>query len=217
MVGQITGKNELKKNGSGYSDPTAYKAIMNVGGATVMNTYHGDIFYIANDGRVGETPAIIVSPDTWLEQDPEFVQAVLMTTKENEQLPTHVEVMCRVQSIALCERIFKVDTDRIGEYIRSCTAEEIKKVDEAIALTLGIAENNNAADLERIKQLEEQLEKEKETSDRILKKFREETERYNELEREKGYGNDKEYIRAVAERDVYKNMYMDLLERKMNG
>lgn len=32
MVGQITGKNELKKNGSGYSDPTAYKAIMNVGG-----------------------------------------------------------------------------------------------------------------------------------------------------------------------------------------
>lgn len=44
MVGQITGKNELKKNGSGYSDPTAYKAIMNVGGATVMNTYHGDIF-----------------------------------------------------------------------------------------------------------------------------------------------------------------------------
>lgn len=53
MVGQITGKNELKKNGSGYSDPTAYKAIMNVGGATVMNTYHGDIFYIANDGRAG--------------------------------------------------------------------------------------------------------------------------------------------------------------------
>lgn len=51
-----------------------------------MNTYHGDIFYIANDGRAGETPAIIVSPDTWLEQDPEFVQAILMTTKENEQL-----------------------------------------------------------------------------------------------------------------------------------
>ena len=216
MVGQITGKNELKKNGSGYSDPTAYKAIMN-GGATLMNTYHGDIFYIANDGRAGETPAIIVSPDTWLEQDPEFVQAVLMTTKENEQLLTHVEVMCRVPSIALCERIFKVDTDRIGEYIRSCTEEEIQKVDEAIMLTLGITENNNVADLERIKQLEEQLAKEKETSDRILAKFREETERYNELEREKGYGNDKEYIRAIAERDVYKSMYMDLLERKMNG
>ena len=32
MVEQITGKNERKKNGSGYSDPTGYKAIMNVGG-----------------------------------------------------------------------------------------------------------------------------------------------------------------------------------------
>lgn len=32
MVEKITSKNELKQNGSGYSDPTAYKAIMNVGG-----------------------------------------------------------------------------------------------------------------------------------------------------------------------------------------
>lgn len=30
MVEKITGKNKLKRNGSGYNDPTAYKAIMNV-------------------------------------------------------------------------------------------------------------------------------------------------------------------------------------------
>lgn len=119
--------------------------------------------------------------------------------------------------LALCERIYGTNVERIGEYIRSCTEEEMQRIDEAIMLTLGIIENNNVADQERIKQLEKQLEKEKETSDRILAKFREETERYNELEREKGYGNDKEYIRAIAERDVYKSMYMDLLERKMNG
>lgn len=125
--------------------------------------------------------------------------------------------MCKVPSVALCERIYGTNIERIGEYIRSCTEEEMQRIDEAIMLTLGIIENNNVADQERIKQLEEQLAKEKETSDRILAKFREETERYNELEREKGYGNDKEYIRAIAERDVYKSMYMDLLERKMNG
>jgi hypothetical protein len=28
---------------------------------------------------------------------------------------------------------------------------------------------------------------------------------------------EKKRIRAIAERDVYKSMYMDLLERKMNG
>lgn len=32
MVEKITDKNKLKRNGSGYNDPTAYKAIMNVGG-----------------------------------------------------------------------------------------------------------------------------------------------------------------------------------------
>ena len=216
MVEQMINKNELKRNGSGYNDPTAYKAIMNVGGATVMNMYRGDIFYMENtDGN--EKPVIIITPDEILEKNPDYVYTILMTTKEKDQAHTHVEVMCKVPSVALCERIYRVNVDRIGEYIRSCTKEEIQKVDEAIMLTLGIAGNNNAADQERIKQLEEQLAKEKETSDRILAKFREETERYNELEREKGYGNDKEYIRAVAERDVYKNMYMDLLERKMNG
>ena len=216
MVEQMINKNELKRNGSGYNDPTAYKAIMNVGGATVMNMYRGDIFFMENtDGN--EKPVIIITPDEILEKNPDYVYTILMTTKEKDQAHTHVEVMCKVPSVALCERIYRVDVDRIGEYIRSCTKEEIQKVDEAIMLTLGIAGNNNAADQERIKQLEEQLAKEKETSDRILTKFREETERYNELEREKGYGNDKEYIRAVAERDVYKNMYMDLLERKMNG
>lgn len=216
MVEQMINKNELKRNGSGYNDPTAYKAIMNVGGATVMNMYRGDIFFMENtDGN--EKPVIIITPDEILEKNPDYVYTILMTTKEKDQAHTHVEVMCKVPSVALCERIYRVDVDRIGEYIRSCTKEEIQKVDEAIMLTLGIAGNNNAADQERIKQLEEQLAKEKETSDRILAKFREETERYNELEREKGYGNDKEYIRVVAERDVYKNMYMDLLERKMNG
>ena len=181
-----------------------------------MNMYRGDIFYMENtDGS--EKPVIIITPDEILEKKPDYVYTILMTTKEKDQGPTHVEVMCKVPSVALCERIYGTNVDRIGEYIRSCTEEEIQKVDEAIMLTLGITENNNAAARERIKQLEEQLAKEKETSDRILTKFREETERYNELEREKGYGNDKEYIRAVAERDVYKNMYMDLLERKMNG
>lgn len=216
MVEQMINKNKLKRNRSGYNDPTAYKAIMNVGGATVMNMYRGDIFYMENtDGN--EKPVIIITPDEILEKNPNYVYTILMTTKEKDQAPTHVEVMCKVPSVALCERIYGTNVDRIGEYIRSCTEEEIKKVDEAIMLTLGITENNNTADQEKVKQLEEQLAKEKETSDRILAKFREETERYNELEREKGYGNDKEYIRAIAERDVYKSMYMDLLERKMNG
>lgn len=181
-----------------------------------MNMYRGDIFYTENTVR-NETPVIIITPNDVLEKNPDYVYTILMTTKEKDQSPTHVEVMCKVPSVALCERIYGTNVERIGEYIRSCTEEEMQRIDEAIMLTLGIIENNNVADQERIKQLEEQLAKEKETSDRILAKFREETERYNELEREKGYGNDKEYIRAIAERDVYKSMYMDLLERKMNG
>lgn len=36
---EVTMENNVKKNGSGYNDPTAYKAIMNVGGEKNNNEH----------------------------------------------------------------------------------------------------------------------------------------------------------------------------------
>ena len=135
---------ENKRNGSGYYDPTAYMAMMNVRkeGENKMEVYRGDIFYVKSNRKdtMKETtgsPAVVVSNDKGNENS-NFVEIVYLTADERNLIPTHVNVMCKVPSVALCERISNVSKDRLEEYIRSCTDDEMRRIDEALMLSLGI-------------------------------------------------------------------------------
>lgn len=104
--------------------------------------YRGDIFYIATDGYVGSEqkarrPGIIVSNDTANKHSPN-VEVVFLTSQEKKPLPTHVEVICKVPSTALCENIQTVAKERLGDFIRSCTTSEMKKIDNALLISLGM-------------------------------------------------------------------------------
>ena len=109
-----------------------------------MQIKRGDIFYIAkgNINTIGseqypDRPAIIVSNDKCNEHSP-CVEVVFMTTQEKHKLPTHVEVMCQVPSIALCEGVQTISKERIGDYLRSCTDREMKRIDDALLISLGL-------------------------------------------------------------------------------
>lgn len=65
------------------------------------------------------------------------VTVVYLTTKEKKWLPTHVPVMCKEKSIALCECVNTVSKERLGDYIRSCTKKEMNAIDKALAIQLG--------------------------------------------------------------------------------
>ena len=130
-----------------------------------MEIRRGDIFFISK-GNVNTTgseqypdrPAIIVSNDKCNEHSP-YVEIVYMTTQEKNPLPTHVEVMCHVPSIALCESVNTVSKERIGNYIRRCTDQEMEAIDEALLISLGIDyDNRNTANIfwDRIRELEEE-------------------------------------------------------------
>ena len=115
-----------------------------------MQIKRGDIFYIArgNSNTIGseqypDRPAIIVSNDKCNEHSP-CVEIVYMTTQEKNPLPTHVDVMCHVPSIALCESVNTVSKERIGNYIRSLTDEEMNAIDDALVISLGIEREENA-------------------------------------------------------------------------
>lgn len=133
----------LKRNGSGYYDPTAYKAIKNADGGVNMEIYRGDIFYIENkydsygsEQREGR-PALVVSNNTG-NHFSEIVSVVWLTTVEKKPLPTHCEVMSRVPSIALCEQVITVSQNRLGSYIRTATDAEMKEVDKCLLIALGL-------------------------------------------------------------------------------
>lgn len=121
-------ENDIKKNGSGYYDPTAFEAIINAGGVNNMEVYKGDIFYIEK-GKTGENSS-----------------------------STHAKVMCMTPSVAICEKLSFAYLDRFGEYIRTCTEKEIQDIDNAMLATFGIERQNDNADCEEIRTLKKELE-----------------------------------------------------------
>lgn len=104
----------------------------------------GEIYYISHgksyytdprneDGR----PAVVVSCDQ-LNKNSECVEIVYLTSQEKRPMPSHVSVMCKVPSTAICETIYTVSKDRIGDFIRCCTEAETQAINTALACSLGI-------------------------------------------------------------------------------
>ena len=104
----------------------------------------GDVFYITGYKKNVESeqdqsrPAIVVSNNKCNTYSP-VVEIVFLTSVEKAKyMPTHVEVMCQIPSVALCEQIHSISKGRLGEFIRTCTDEEMEKIDNAIMISLGI-------------------------------------------------------------------------------
>ena len=109
-----------------------------------MEIRRGDIYNVQNGGRFsggttisGFRPAVIVSNNTG-NHFSNCVEVVYLTTQDKKPLPTHAPVMGKVPSTALCEQINTVGKDKLGEYIRTCSAEEMQQIDAALMVSLGL-------------------------------------------------------------------------------
>lgn len=105
----------------------------------------GEIYYIAyskcyatDPSNATGRPAIIVSSDK-LNEHAEVVEVVYLTTKEKKLMPTHAEVLCKIPSTAMCETIYTINKDRLGEFVRTCTDEEMEAINAGILCSLGIS------------------------------------------------------------------------------
>lgn len=103
----------------------------------------GEIYYVysaavTGNEQNGGRPAVIVSNDIGNVHSP-IVEVVYLTTKEKKPLPTHVWIASSPKpSIVLCEQIETVHKGRIGNYIGQLFDAEIKALDKALAVSLGI-------------------------------------------------------------------------------
>ena len=184
------------------------------------NEYHrGDIFFI-NEGESsgseqgGARPGIIVSNDVGNKYAP-IVEVVYLTSREKKLMPTHVRIKSSpIPSIALCEQIETVYKKRIGKYLAKATMDEMKQIDKALAVSIGLGGNMKMSDYvrewaEAFKEpdpIEEKamqiLETAKPVPIQIPEGFSDK-ERIKELE--------KDLIRAEAERDVFQKLYKEQL------
>lgn len=165
----------------------------------VLKVYRGDIFYIRKvDPITGSEqdqgrPAVIVSNDIGNEHA-NIVEVVYLTTKDKKPMPTHVEVKSNVLSTALCEQITTVSKERLGDFIRQCTYEEMQAIDRALLVSLGIdheAPGIACGEPVSLEYLQQELKK-------------------NQLVT---IPEDNELIQVTTERDLYKRLYEQLLEK----
>lgn len=160
----------------------------------------GQIYYIENTALASGSeqhsgrPAIIVSNDK-NNQNSEIVEVVYLTTQPKNDLPTHVRINSTNRvSTALCEQVTTVSVNRIGNYLCSCSEQEMMNVDISLAISLGI-------DFDDLKDAKEKYE-----SQEVEKHFREH-EDHNEN------NNSEDYIKVCAELEVYKHQYEWLVDR----
>lgn len=182
----------IKRNASGCYDPTAYVAIKNVlQEENEMDVKRGDVVYIKKVGitvgceQSADRPAVIVSNDIG-NKNSECVEIVYLTTQKKKYMPTHVEVVARVKSTAVCEQIYTVSKDRIKEYIRSCTDAEMRDIDKALAVSIGL-------NIEPVKVENAPVENVEPAP--VVSSI------------------DEDAIKIKAERDIYKKLYEDMLDR----
>lgn len=111
----------------------------------------GDIFYVERISTTGSEmqagrPAIIVSNDMCNTYST-TVEVVYLTTQPKNDLPTHCTIRSSTKpSTAICEQVHTVDVSRLGNYVASCTEQEMAAVDAALIISLGIDASAPPAD-----------------------------------------------------------------------
>lgn len=173
--------------------------------------YRGEIYYVESGQRNecgsvqhGGRPAIIVSNDIGNEAGP-ILEIVYLTTQEKKPLPTHVQIMSsKMPSTALCEQIVTIYKDKVGGYIGQCSIAEMKSIDSALAVSIGIGMNIKGKPL--VEKWRDAVEWEPEK--------KEEAVPVKSITKTKSKVEDQlEIARVTAERDVYKRLYEELAER----
>lgn len=149
----------------------------------------GEIYYISKGNAIGSEqdaarPGIIVSNDA-INRNSGVLEVVYLTTRPKSDLPTHVEVHSTgVKSIALCEQINSVSVTRIGDYVAKASAVEMAKINDALLDSLGIDFDDSTYD--------DYDDSETETSTQSF---------------------DEDAVTLRTERDLYKKLYEQLIDR----
>jgi len=157
----------------------------------------GDIFYIDRFGvqtgneQIPGRPGIVVSNDLNNKYSG-TVEVVYLTTQPKAELATHVTIRSSQKvSTALCEQVTTVSVERLGDWVATCTADEMFEIDIALLKSLDI----------NIPELKKQLNAKLEIAAQESAKQPPVTAAEENIARYK------------MEAEMYKNLYQELLNR----
>lgn len=110
----------------------------------------GDIFYadlspVIGSEQGGVRPVLIIQNDVGNRYSPTVIVAAITSQINKAKLPTHVEICCEdygltKDSVILLEQVRTIDKRRLKEKIGHISDELMKKVDDALLISLGLIE-----------------------------------------------------------------------------
>ena len=115
---------------------------------TTMVVKRGDIFYadlspVIGSEQGGIRPVIIIQNDIGNKYSPTVIVAAITSQINKAKLPTHVEISSEEyglnrDSVILLEQIRTLDKKRLKEKIGHMTEVDMKKVNNALLISLSI-------------------------------------------------------------------------------
>lgn len=113
-----------------------------------MHIYKGDIFYadltpVVGCEQGGIRPVLIVQNNIGNRYSPTVIVAAITSRTGKQHLPTHIRLGepqngLRQNSLVLLEQVRTIDRSRLRDYIGTLTDQQLRQVDEALAVSFGL-------------------------------------------------------------------------------
>lgn len=123
-----------------------------------MNILRGDLYYanltpVTGSEQGGVRPVLMIQNDMGNWVSPTVIIAAVTSRQDKRPLPTHVQISpnhcgLKEHSVVLLEQIRTIDRVRLREYIGRLTEEDMRQVDHALRISIGLSktENNEMAE-----------------------------------------------------------------------
>ncbi len=115
--------------------------------------HRGDIYYAnltpcLGSEQGGIRPVLIIQNDTGNRHSPTVIAAAITSRNKGKRLPTHVRLegsACGLfrNSTVLLEQLRTLDRTRLREYMGNVGVDKLGKIDEALRVSVGLAEEYN--------------------------------------------------------------------------
>lgn len=190
---------EVKRNGSGYYDPTDYEAIKHME-EDGMEMKRGDIYMTQRPGK---------EPELYLNISAEgrtgmFASLLMLTDRDD--LKYGAAINCRGMKYVGCDLVMYMKKEYLTDFVKCATADEMAEVDIMLAKALGLPETGNEGLCE---EMSRQLDVAKKTIDYLKDELKEAEKKIPAFPVE----IEKELLRAETQRDLYKELYEQMCEK----
>lgn len=115
-----------------------------------MNVKRGDVYFadlspVVGSEQGGVRPVLVIQNNIGNRFSPTIIVAAITAQIQKAKLPTHVEIDAKRygferDSVILLEQVRTIDKQRLTDKITDLDDEMMKKVDEALQISLGLIE-----------------------------------------------------------------------------